>query len=66
MNPLQPCCVGVSADYYCGSVDEKGEKKYNICEKPEFSFFWDGVHPSQQGWYQVYKRLQSSLQQLRE
>ncbi|KAF7807130.1 GDSL esterase/lipase [Senna tora] len=64
MNPLEPCCVGSSAGYSCGSVDDKGVKKYKVCEKPELSFFWDIVHPSQNGWLGVYTALQSSLQQL--
>ncbi|BAT94546.1 hypothetical protein VIGAN_08115900 [Vigna angularis var. angularis] len=66
MNPLQPCCEGVSTEYYCGSVDEKGEKKYGLCEKPEFSFFWEGAHLSQNGWYGVYTILYSSLRSLIE
>jgi phospholipase/lecithinase/hemolysin len=49
MNPLQPCCVG---DLFCGSV---------VCDKPELTFFWDGLHPSQNGWYAVYQMVQSSL-----
>ncbi|KAK7268404.1 hypothetical protein RIF29_21102 [Crotalaria pallida] len=66
MNPLQPCCAGVSAEYNCGSVDEIGEKKYIVCEKPELSFFWDTVHLCQNGWYEVSMMLQSSLGQLSE
>ncbi|RDY09361.1 GDSL esterase/lipase, partial [Mucuna pruriens] len=49
MNPLQPCCEGVGIEYSCGNVDEKGEKKYLLCKKPELSFFWEGVHLSQNG-----------------
>ncbi|RZB88208.1 GDSL esterase/lipase isoform B [Glycine soja] len=64
MNPLQPCCEGVSMEYSCGSVDEKGEKKYCLCKKPELSFFWEGVHLSQNGWYAVYMMLYSSLSKL--
>ncbi|WJX20223.1 hypothetical protein P8452_09803 [Trifolium repens] len=64
MNPLQPCCKGEDLKYFCGSVDDKGSRKYSICEKPEFSLFWDTVHPSQNGWYAVYMMLQSSLDQL--
>ncbi|KAI9118813.1 hypothetical protein K1719_010258 [Acacia pycnantha] len=56
MNPLEAC---VSVE-----VDKKGEKKYKVCEKPEGSFFWDILHPSQNGWHAVYKKLQSSLQLL--
>jgi len=66
MKPLQPCCEGVSTEYYCGSVDERGEKKYGLCEKPEFSFFWEGVHLSQNGWYRVYTMLYSSLLNLND
>ncbi|XP_054785865.1 GDSL esterase/lipase At5g03610-like [Prosopis cineraria] len=56
MNPLK-ACVNVE-------VDKEGELKYNVCEKPQVSFFWDQVHPSQNGWHQVYIRLKSSLRQL--
>ncbi|KAK7279555.1 hypothetical protein RJT34_24608 [Clitoria ternatea] len=65
MNPLQPCCEGVSLENYCGNVDEKGAKKYRLCEKPEVSFFWEGVHLSQNGWHAVYMILQSSLRKLK-
>ncbi|XP_061374314.1 GDSL esterase/lipase At5g03610-like [Gastrolobium bilobum] len=64
MNPLKQCCDGDSLKYSCGSVDDKGEKKYSVCGKPELSFFWDNVHPSQNGWDEVSMLLQSSLGQL--
>lgn len=64
MNPLKACCVGEGLNNYCGSVGDNGEKKYSVCEKPELSFFWDGVHPSQNVWQAVYTLLQSSLGQL--
>lgn len=64
MNPLEPCCAALSAGFDCGKVDDKGEKKYNLCEKPELSFFWDNAHPSQNGWYAVSMMLQSSFGQL--
>lgn len=63
MNPLQPCCKGEGLENSCGRVDDKGAKKYSVCEKPELSFFWDNVHPSQNGWYAVYSLLQSSVGQ---
>ncbi|KAF6171965.1 hypothetical protein GIB67_029383 [Kingdonia uniflora] len=63
-NPLKPCCVGISNQYSCGSVDETGVKKYVVCEDPKSAFFWDTVHPSQQGWLSVYSALQPSLNQL--
>ncbi|TXG49343.1 hypothetical protein EZV62_025218 [Acer yangbiense] len=28
-NPLEPCCVGLDDKYSCGSVDDKGVKKYS-------------------------------------
>ncbi|KAE9619291.1 putative carboxylesterase [Lupinus albus] len=64
INPLEPCCALASVGYDCGKVDEKGQKKYTLCEKPELSFFWDNVHPSQNGWYSVFKQLESSLSQI--
>ncbi|KAK3228473.1 hypothetical protein Dsin_000354 [Dipteronia sinensis] len=57
---LEPCCVGVSDKYSCGSVDEKGEKKYNVCKNPELSMFWDNIHPTQSGWNAVFSALKSS------
>ncbi|GLT50924.1 hypothetical protein SLA2020_243790 [Shorea laevis] len=59
MNPLEPCCVGS-----CGSVEKSGAKLYNVCKKPEASFFWDSVHLSQKGWHAVYSALRSSLHKL--
>ncbi|KAF7833246.1 GDSL esterase/lipase [Senna tora] len=54
MNPLEPCVK---------IVDEEEEaRKYIMCKKPELSFFWDNVHPSQNGWHEVYQHLKSSLQ----
>ncbi|KAK7279554.1 hypothetical protein RJT34_24607 [Clitoria ternatea] len=64
MNPLVPCCHVNGVGNSCGSVDDKGEKKYTLCEKPELSFFWDEVHPSQNGWSAVFNILQPSLSQL--
>ncbi|KAK9911997.1 hypothetical protein M0R45_035873 [Rubus argutus] len=64
-NPLKPCCVGVSSEYSCGSVDERsGAAKYTVCSNPERSMFWDKVHPSQNGWRAVYSAIKSSLHQL--
>ena len=56
-NPLKPCCGGISSEYYCGSVDVNGTKKYTVCDDPESAFFWDSVHPTQQGWSAVYSAL---------
>ncbi|KAE9619292.1 putative SGNH hydrolase-type esterase domain-containing protein [Lupinus albus] len=64
MNPLEPCCALLSVGYDCGKVDDKGQKKYTLCENPEVSFFWDNAHPSQNGWYSVFKQLEPSLSQI--
>ena len=63
-NPLKPCCVGISSEYSCGRVDESGVKKYSVCKNPELSFFWDMIHPSQNGWQAVYLELKASLYKL--
>ncbi|KAF5750496.1 GDSL esterase/lipase [Tripterygium wilfordii] len=63
-NPLKPCCVGVSSEFSCGSVDGDGAKKYTVCDEPKSAFFWDGSHPSQEGWRTVYGALQSTLEQI--
>ncbi|KAK9283617.1 hypothetical protein L1049_011867 [Liquidambar formosana] len=62
--PLKPCCMGVTSEYSCGSVDVNGTKRYTVCEHPESSFFWDKVHPSQNGWHAVYSALRPFLHQL--
>ncbi|KAA8518598.1 hypothetical protein F0562_016072 [Nyssa sinensis] len=62
--PLKPCCMGISNEYYCGSVDKKGVKMYTVCDHPESAFFWDLVHPTQAGWHAVYSALQANLEQI--
>lgn len=64
-NSSRPCCVGVGNGNSCGSVGNKGEKKYRVCNKPNSTFFWDTVHPALHGWEAVYSLLQSSLRQLK-
>ncbi|KAM3360176.1 GDSL esterase/lipase like [Capsicum galapagoense] len=62
-NPFKPCCMGTSSKYSCG--DQSGlQKKYVICKNPELSFFWDVIHPSQQGWFAVFSALKPSLSSL--
>ncbi|EEF33624.1 GDSL esterase/lipase At5g03610 [Ricinus communis] len=63
-NPLKPCCVGTSTQYSCGDLHENGTKMYTVCDDPEATFFWDTVHPTQEGWRSVYLALQANLQQL--
>ncbi|RDX76334.1 GDSL esterase/lipase, partial [Mucuna pruriens] len=63
---LKPCCVGVSRQYSCGSVDKNNVKKYVVCDDPKSTFFWDLVHPTQAGWHAVYDKLRTmnALQQI--
>ncbi|OWM79099.1 GDSL esterase/lipase At5g03610-like [Punica granatum] len=63
-NPLKPCCVGVSKDFNCGSIERNGTKMYTVCEDPKSSFFWDSAHPTEAGWRAVYSSLSSTLRQL--
>ncbi|KAF3440610.1 hypothetical protein FNV43_RR18894 [Rhamnella rubrinervis] len=63
-NPLKPCCVGMRSEYSCGSVDGSGVNKYSVCKNPESSFFWDNIHPSQNGWQAIYLELEASLYKL--
>jgi len=57
--------MGVSREYFCGSEDEStGAKKYTICDDPESAFFWDTVHPTQEGWRAVYSAFQPTLEKL--
>ncbi|KAL3838210.1 hypothetical protein ACJIZ3_022801 [Penstemon smallii] len=60
---LKPCCVGKNVED-CGLTDENGVKKYVVCENPKQSFFWDSLHPSNQGWGAIYKALIPSLKSL--
>ncbi|XP_010490848.1 PREDICTED: GDSL esterase/lipase At5g03610-like isoform X1 [Camelina sativa] len=50
--PYKACCGGL-----CGSVDKNGQKNYTLCDDPTSSFFWDGLHPTQEGWKSVYSVL---------
>lgn len=61
---LKPCCFGVSNQFSCGSVDEKGNKKFTLCEDPKSAFFWDSLHPTQQGWLVAFNALKSILKNL--
>lgn len=61
-SPLVPCCAGVSAENSCGSVDgETAEVKYTVCSNPKKAFFWDGAHPTQEGWLAVFSALKLQL-----
>ncbi|KAG7589296.1 GDSL lipase/esterase [Arabidopsis suecica] len=54
--PLKECCGGI-----CGVVDEKGQKNYTLCDEPKSAFFWDALHPTQEGWKSVYAVLGKNL-----
>ncbi|XP_077230685.1 GDSL esterase/lipase At5g03610-like [Tasmannia lanceolata] len=60
-NLLKPCCEGINSFHSCGSVDENGKKMYTVCKKPNSHFFWDTVHPTQQGWHAVAEFLQPNF-----
>ncbi|KAL9228067.1 hypothetical protein vseg_003683 [Gypsophila vaccaria] len=64
-NPLVPCCTGINSTFFCGLVDNKGNKMYTLCSKPESYFFWDSAHPTQAGWEVITRSLQPIIQQLR-
>ncbi|XP_010490849.1 PREDICTED: GDSL esterase/lipase At5g03610-like [Camelina sativa] len=56
-----PCC-GITG--YCGTVHENGEKNYTLCDDPSSNFYWDGFHPSEEGWKAVYSVLTNNLKAL--
>ncbi|KAK4433159.1 GDSL esterase/lipase [Sesamum alatum] len=60
---LKPCCGGVKGED-CGLVDNNGVKKYAVCKNPNQSFYWDSIHPSNEGWRAVYSALKPSLPSL--
>ncbi|KAL1545722.1 GDSL esterase/lipase-like protein [Salvia divinorum] len=60
--PLKPCCIGMNG-YFCGDVDQKGEKMYTVCSYPKSAFFWDSSHPTEAGWHAIYTTFKSTLQQ---
>ncbi|XP_076902041.1 GDSL esterase/lipase At5g03610-like [Bidens hawaiensis] len=62
--PYKPCCIGTRSGVHCGNLDENGKELYTVCEKPDSTFFWDTVHPTQAGWSAVYLALRSSLNQM--
>nr|GMC61584.1 GDSL esterase/lipase At5g03610-like [Ipomoea batatas] len=64
VNPLGECCKGTRSGSSCGDVDEDGRKEYVVCEDPKQSFFWDTIHPSQQGWLSVFSIVKPSLNTL--
>ncbi|CAN8270512.1 unnamed protein product [Cochlearia groenlandica] len=53
---LRWCCEGD-----CGKIDENGVKSYILCDDPKFALFWDGLHPTQEGWKSIYSVLSKNL-----
>ncbi|KAI4310537.1 hypothetical protein MLD38_035509 [Melastoma candidum] len=62
--PLEPCCIGINGTYKCGDVDPSRTKMYQVCPRPDSRFFWDMVHPTQQGWKVVFSSLEPAFQHL--
>ncbi|KAG7549372.1 hypothetical protein ISN45_Aa06g002720 [Arabidopsis thaliana x Arabidopsis arenosa] len=54
-NTMKSCCEG-----YCGRSSD-GKKLYTLCDDPKSSFFWDEVHPTQEGWRSIYSVLGKPL-----
>ncbi|XP_022925652.1 GDSL esterase/lipase At5g03610-like isoform X3 [Cucurbita moschata] len=57
--PLKPCCFGVKSGFDCGSVDGEGKKMFVLCKDPKKAFYWDAVHPTQQGWAAAFSALKA-------
>ncbi|KAA0025270.1 GDSL esterase/lipase [Cucumis melo var. makuwa] len=62
--PLKPCCFGVNSNFSCGSVDERGNKMYTLCKRPDLALFWDAVHPTQNGWFATFSSFKSTLKHI--
>uniref|UniRef100_A0A7N0UTI0 Uncharacterized protein n=2 Tax=Kalanchoe fedtschenkoi TaxID=63787 RepID=A0A7N0UTI0_KALFE len=64
-NILKPCCMGVTSEYNCGSVEKSnGTSMYTVCRNINSTFFWDTVHPAQSGWHAAYTALKPTLSKL--
>ncbi|TVU51593.1 hypothetical protein EJB05_03031 [Eragrostis curvula] len=57
-----PCCDSPDAENgYCGMVDSRGNKQYNVCPSPGNFFYWDFWHPTQAGWRAVMQVLEDPI-----
>ncbi|VVB12978.1 unnamed protein product [Arabis nemorensis] len=54
--PFKACCEGT-----CSVVDAKGVKDYTLFDDPKSAFFWDGLHPTQEGSRAVYAVLAKNI-----
>ncbi|GAB2272202.1 hypothetical protein Dimus_007022 [Dionaea muscipula] len=62
--PFEACCMGVTEDYYCASVEKNGTKMYTLCDDAGAKLFWDRSHPTQRGWSEVMYLIQDDLSKL--
>lgn len=59
--PLAPCCESSSNATRCGQLDDKGNKLYTVCQRPEQHYYWDSLHPTQAGWAAAFEYLKPAL-----
>ncbi|XP_074563507.1 GDSL esterase/lipase At5g03610-like [Curcuma longa] len=59
--PLLPCCESSSEKTECGYLDDKGNKMYSVCQRPDEHFYWDSVHPTQAGWAAAFEYLKPTI-----
>ncbi|CAG7861682.1 unnamed protein product [Brassica rapa] len=45
----------------CFQIDEHEFKNSTLCDDPRSAFFWDGLHPTQEGWKSVYTVLRKNI-----
>ncbi|XP_014753240.1 GDSL esterase/lipase At5g03610 isoform X2 [Brachypodium distachyon] len=58
---LSPCCESLDSKGYCGQQSASSELLYNVCDKSNKFFYWDGMNPTHAGWEAVMKQLQKPL-----
>ncbi|CAH8360775.1 unnamed protein product [Eruca vesicaria subsp. sativa] len=45
----------------CFEIDLNEFKNSTLCEDPRSAFFWDPIHPTQEGWKSIYKVLRHNI-----
>ncbi|KAG2302404.1 hypothetical protein Bca4012_060713 [Brassica carinata] len=45
----------------CFKIDLNEVKNSTLCDDPRAAFFWDGLHPTQEGWKSVYTVLRKNI-----
>lgn len=58
---LTPCCESFDPKGYCGQHGSNYKLLYSFCTKPDKYFYWDDVHPTQEGWLSVMKQLEDPI-----